>query len=166
MTYTVLRNNCRVVVPWWELQPSDLVLAADQFFYPLASFQELRELFPQSSLPPQPPTLSDILVGLGTVLIVGAGVCLAVAAVASLFGPQYNDEPLTRGMRNYIRERDNENCFYCWIHAPNGHVDHRTSRACGGSNDPDNLAWACAPCNWSKGTRCDTEFLSQFECGN
>lgn len=163
MTYTVLRNNCRFVVPWWELQPSDLVLAADQFFYPLASFPELRELFPQPSPPPQQPTLSDILLGLGTILVIGAGVCLVVAAVASLFGPPYNDEPLTRSMKNYIRERDNETCFYCWIPAPNGHVDHRISRARGGSNDPENLAWACAPCNWSKGTRSDTEFLSLFD---
>ena len=161
--YTVLRNNCRFDVPWWELQSSDLVLATDQFYYPLASFPELRELFPQSSLPPQTPTLSDILVGLGTVLVVGAGVCLALGAVASLFGPQYNDEPLTRSVKKYIRERDNETCIYCWIHAPNGHVDHRISRARGGGNDPDNLTWACAPCNWSKGTRSDAEFLSLFD---
>jgi hypothetical protein len=163
VTYTVLRNNCRVVVSWWELQPSDLVLAADQFFYPLASFPELSELFPQSSSPTQTPTLSDILVGLGTVLVVGVGVCLAVGAVASLFGPQYNDEPLTRSMKRYIRERDKETCVYCWIHAPNGHVDHRISRARGGSNDPENLAWACAPCNCSKGAMSDTEFLSLFD---
>lgn len=162
MTYTVLRNNCRFNVPWWELQPSDLVLAADQFFYPPASFPELRGLFPGSPLPPA-PTLSDILLGLGTVLVIGAGVCLAAAAVAALFTPQYNDEPLTRSMRNYIRERDDETCVYCWVYAPNGHVDHRTSRARGGSNDPDNLAWACAPCNCSKGTMSDTEFLSLFD---
>jgi 5-methylcytosine-specific restriction endonuclease McrA len=99
---------------------------------------------------------------LGAVLVIGAGVCLA-AAVASLLGPQYNDEPLTRGTRKFIRERDGETCFYCWVYAPNGHVDHRISRARGGSNDPDNLAWACAPCNWSKGTMSDTEFLSLFD---
>ena len=163
MIYTVLRNNCRFNVPSWELQPSDLVLGEDQFFYSLDSFPELRGLFHQPSPTPQLPTLSDALLDLGIVLVIGAGICIVVAAVASLFAPQYNDEPLTKSMRKYIRERDNETCAYCWIHAPNGHVDHRISRACGGSNDPDNLAWACAPCNWSKGTRCDTEFLSLFE---
>lgn len=62
----------------------------------------------------------------------------------------------------YIRERDEEVCLYCEVYAPNGHVDHRTSRANGGSNDFDNLAWACAPCNWSKGAMNDTDFMSLF----
>lgn len=160
MTYTVFRNNSRFEVPLWELRADDFVLAADQRFYPLASFPELRWLFPQ---PPPLPTLSDILVGLGTVLVIGAGVCLVAAAAASLFVPERNDEPLTRSMRKYIRERDNETCVYCWVWAPGGHVDHRISRARGGGNDPDNLAWACAPCNCSKGAMSDTEFLSLFD---
>jgi hypothetical protein len=163
VAYTVLRNSGIFDVSLWELQPYDLVLGTDQRFHPLAAFPELRGLFPQPLLSPQTPTLSDILVGLGTVLVIGIGVCLALAAVAPLFGPQYNDEPLTKSVRNYIRQRDNETCAYCWIQAPSGHVDHRISRVRGGSNDPENLAWACAPCNWSKGTMSDTEFLSLFD---
>ena len=44
-----------------------------------------------------------------------------------------------------------------------GHVDHRISRANGGSNDYANLTWACAPCNWSKGVMNDTEFLDLLQ---
>lgn len=163
MTYTVWRNNNRMTVQLWELRATDLVQAVDQKFYPVANFPDLRPLFPQLAAPPvAPPTLSDILFGLGTILLLGAGICVVVGAAAALMAPQYNDEPLTRRDRNYIRARDAEICLYCEDYAPTGHVDHRVSRANGGNNDYDNLAWACAPCNWSKGRLNDTEFMALF----
>jgi hypothetical protein len=160
----VLRNGSRRDVALWELQASDLVLATDQRFHPIVDFPDLRQYFPQLA----PPligqlTVSDILLGIGTIFIVGAGVCLLSAAAIALFTPERNDVPLTRKDRAYIRERDGEFCFYCETHAPGGHVDHRVSRANGGGNDYDNLAWACAPCNWSKGAMNDTEFLTLLQ---
>lgn len=159
MTYTVLRNNCRLEVTLWEVQVNDLVLATDQMFYPIANFPELSPYFPQLF---SPSTVPNILRGLGTVFVIGVSIYLLTVLVAALLAPQRNDEPLTQKDRKYIRERDGEICFYCWGYAPSGHVDHRISRANGGSNDYGNLAWACAPCNLSKGAMNDTEFLALF----
>jgi hypothetical protein len=160
MTYTVFRNSVWLNVPFWQLTASDLVLATDQRLHPVVDFPELRPLFPQLEAPPIAlPNLSDILSGLGKVFLVGLTICTVVEAIISLLGPQRNDEPLTRSDRKYIRWRDNEICFYCNVYAPNGHVDHCISRANGGSNDYDNLAWSCVSCNCSKGAMDDTEFM-------
>jgi hypothetical protein len=164
MTYTVLRGNNRLSVQLWELNVNDLVLSTDQMFYPIATFPELKHVFPQLSTPlVTPPSLSELLRELGVIFLVGVGVYIVIGGLASLLAPQRNYKALTRSDRNYIRERDNEVCFYCMTYTPTGHVDHRVSRANGGSNDYDNLAWACAPCNWSKGSMNDTEFMSLFE---
>lgn len=40
-------------------------------------------------------------------------------------------------------------CFYCGADA--SHVDHKTPRARGGTNDIENLVPACASCNIAKG---------------
>lgn len=163
MPYTVLRDGSRIAVPLWALKVDDLILAVDDRFYSVAAFPELRQHFPQLPSPVlSPPSLPDFLRDLGTVLFIGAGICFAAEVIASLFAPQRNDLPLTRSMRNYIRERDGEICLYCEVSAPDGHVDHRVSRSNGGSNDFDNLAWACAPCNWSKGAMNDGDFISLF----
>jgi len=161
--YTVSRNNSILALSLWELQASDLILATDQRFYPIANFPELKPYFPQ--LPPPliaPLTASDMLRGLGTILIIGVGIYF-LSVVVALLAPQRNDAPLTQKDRKYIRERDGEICFYCISYAPGGHIDHRVSRANGGSNDYDNLAWACARCNCSKGAMNDTEFLALFQ---
>jgi hypothetical protein len=110
-----------------------------------------------------PPPVSDILRDLGTILLVGVGIYVAIGVVAALLAPQRNNEPLTKSDRNYIRARDGEICLYCRIYAPGGHVDHRVSRANGGSNDYDNLAWACVSCNCSKGALNDSEFMALFQ---
>jgi hypothetical protein len=160
MTYTVLRDGAWLTLQQWELSATDLVQAMDQEFYPVTAFPELRPLFLQQ---PAPSPFSDLLRDLGTIFLVGFGIYVAVGALAALLGPQYNDQPLTKSDRNYIRVRDNEVCFYCGIYAPGGHVDHRTSRANGGSNDYNNLAWACVSCNCSKGALNDTEFMALFQ---
>ena len=156
MNYTILRNNVLLVVNVWNLRSNDLVLAQNGLFYLANSFPELRKYLPQ-------PTLSDVLVGIGGVVLTFVGIIAIADAVDSLFQPEYNDKPLSQGTRNYIRERDGEICTYCEGYAPNGHVDHRVSRANGGSNDLANLTWACASCNCSKGAMNDYEFTQYYE---
>jgi hypothetical protein len=50
-----------------------------------------------------------------------------------------------------IRERDGHACIYCGATAATSgahlHLDHLTPKSAGGSNDPRNLALACAHCN-------------------
>lgn len=52
-------------------------------------------------------------------------------------------------------------CYYC--DDPLGldyHVDHRQPLSRSGSNDPDNLAIACCPCNLSKKDKTEAEFFA------
>lgn len=49
-------------------------------------------------------------------------------------------------------------CVYCGAIGPPVHVDHVIPRSQGGSNDPDNLAIACAACNREKGSRTPSEW--------
>jgi hypothetical protein len=159
-----LRNTDLAFLQPWELTAANFVNPPDQRFYPVANFPDPKPVFPQLSTPTiATPTFPDVLRDLGTIFLIGAGIYVALGALASLLAPQYNDEPLTRRDRNHIRARDGEICFYCTTYAPDGHVDHRVSRANGGSNDYDNLAWACAPCNLSKGALNDSEFMALFQ---
>lgn len=164
MTYTILRNGIQWSVPAEQLQPTDLVLAADQNFYPVTTFPSLMPVYYQ---PQQPTTVQSqgpsIWDGLGKIFVIAVGVSILIEAAKAILGPLYNDEPLTKRDREYIRARDREICLYCSIYAPNGHVDHRISRANGGGNDYDNLAWACVSCNCSKGSKNDTEFLALLQ---
>lgn len=60
-------------------------------------------------------------------------------------------------------------CYYCEIRLDGKyHVDHTIPIARGGTNDPANLALACARCNLRKGKRTAEEFLARitsFDCG-
>jgi len=159
MNYTILRNNTQFSVNLWNLRNSDLVLAQNGYFYPVYSFPELRKYFPQ----PTTPKLSEIVDGIGITVLITVSIVGVAIAVGSLLQPAYNDKPLTHGIRDYIRERDGEICNYCEVYAPNGHVDHRISRANGGSNNFDNLTWACVSCNCSKGSMNDYDFIQYFE---
>lgn len=107
-------------------------------------------------------TLGEIILGVGLGIALVGGVIIVVEILNNLFGPVRNDEPLTSAMRSFIRERDNETCFYCGDYAPYGHVDHHISRANGGSNGFENLSWSCAPCNWRKGPLNDDEFIRLY----
>jgi hypothetical protein len=59
-------------------------------------------------------------------------------------------------LRQTIADRANQLCEYCLIAEADTfygcEVDHIISLKHGGSSDPDNLAYACAPCNRAKGT--------------
>ncbi len=155
MNYTVLRNNTQFRVNLRNLRSDDLVLAQNGRFYPVYTFSELETYFPKTI-----PTLSESLIAIGGTILVTAGIIGLGVAIAELFQPQYNSVPLTQSIRNYVRERDDEICLYCDEYATNGHVDHMTSRYNGGSNDLDNLTWACVACNCSKGLLNHDEFIS------
>ncbi|MFF0546884.1 HNH endonuclease [Nocardia thailandica] len=59
---------------------------------------------------------------------------------------------VSRRLRFEILRRDNHSCRYCGAQAPDVAltVDHITPVALGGSDDPSNLAAACADCNGGK----------------
>lgn len=54
-------------------------------------------------------------------------------------------------LRQKIFKRDQYTCRYCGAKAE--HMDHVIPRVQGGSDKPENLVAACAPCNLSKGGR-------------
>ena len=56
-------------------------------------------------------------------------------------------------LRWEIFRRDNFTCQYCYTKEADLQVDHVTSLADGGSNDPKNLITACRRCNGGKGRR-------------
>jgi hypothetical protein len=103
---------------------------------------------------------ADILCAVGLGVLIGGALVLTGAAIVEMLRLRRNSVPLTPGMRRYIRERDEEICFYCGDYAPDGHVDHRISRNNGGSNEPENLTWACVFDNCSKGALNDTEYIA------
>ncbi len=125
---------------------------------------------PQAIIPLQSPktgweTASEILGNFALGVLVGGALALTAIAVIEFIRPRRNSVPLTLGMRLYIRERDEEICFYCGDYAPDGHVDHRISRNNNGSNEPENLTWACVFCNCSKGALNDTDYIALLkEC--
>jgi len=58
--------------------------------------------------------------------------------------------------RQQVRVRSNGRCEYCRephnLSSFGFHADHIISQKHGGTNDLENLAWACPPCNILKGT--------------
>lgn len=53
-------------------------------------------------------------------------------------------------------------CAYCSVELGDSwHVDHMMPLSRGGTDDPVNLALACAPCNLSKGSKTVEEFLNE-----
>jgi len=57
---------------------------------------------------------------------------------------------LSESKRNYIFNRDNGICQYCFIYGVKMHVDHMTPWSRGGSDDVSNLCLSCATCNIRK----------------
>lgn len=64
---------------------------------------------------------------------------------------------VTRGswnrLRRRVKDRDNSTCQYCGRIVEKGTVDHVLPLAQGGTDELDNLVWACKGCNGSKGNR-------------
>src|SRR5438046_2029708 len=62
-------------------------------------------------------------------------------------------DPATRAL---VRQRAGNRCEYCGLSQDRTpfasfHVEHIIARQHGGSDDEDNLAWACRHCNFHKG---------------
>ncbi|MFI5274011.1 MAG: HNH endonuclease [Ktedonobacterales bacterium] len=59
-------------------------------------------------------------------------------------------------LRHYVRDRALERCKYCLLHESDAYfpyeADHLIAEKHGGLTTPQNLAWACAICNYRKGT--------------
>ncbi|MCQ3949294.1 MAG: hypothetical protein DPW14_05640 [Planctomycetes bacterium] len=157
------------------MQPTDWVSCSDGQLRQAQHIWKLKAFLPQPEPAPVPvpqpaPPQDNFFTVLGKVLL-GAAAIAGAAYVAVKIGEAlddamrpkqrrivYNDEPLTDAKRQQIRERDQETCQYCGVHAPNGHVDHERSRADGGTNRVDNLVWACITCNTSKGSDSAAQF--------
>lgn len=157
---------------FWSLARSGQLLRSDLIFdwgsrqfLPAGRFADVEPYLPPKSLG---DLIEDLIVGalsVGAVLAVGAG---AIALLESVFDTTQpastrkrrapNNEPLEAWKKKFVRVRDGETCAYCGRHAPAGHVDHKTSRANGGSNLLRNLTWACGSCNCSKGRMNATQF--------
>lgn len=58
--------------------------------------------------------------------------------------------------RQLVRQRAGGCCEYCrvpeWVGFQDHHVEHIVPRRHGGTSGAANLALACGPCNWAKGT--------------
>ncbi len=67
-----------------------------------------------------------------------------------------SDATILAATRRLIIERAQERCEYCLTHQDNSpythEIDHLVARKHGGTNDPENLALACLPCNRRKGS--------------
>src|SRR5947208_3517637 len=59
-------------------------------------------------------------------------------------------------LRRFVAARADYLCEYCLIHEEDRgfgcQIDHIISEKHGGTTDADNLAYACAPCNRTKGS--------------
>src|SRR5262245_36060661 len=60
------------------------------------------------------------------------------------------------GLRAFVRKRAGRRCEYCRLHEDDAdflafHVEHIVAKQHGGTDDPDQLCFACAECNWAKG---------------
>ncbi len=74
--------------------------------------------------------------------------------------------------RQFVRERAGQRCEYCRIPQDllpwaRFHIEHIRARQHGGSDDPNNLAFACQRCNARKGTNLsaidpDTDALARL----
>jgi len=69
--------------------------------------------------------------------------------------------------RRLVKERAEFYCEYCLVPELFSFIgyelDHIISKKHGGTNDPENLAWSCAFCNYCKGTDIGTILLPSMQ---
>lgn len=168
VVFTIIRNNLYYSAELKDILGSDLVLCADGRFHPANQVPPLQSYLlhlqrVQRRAAAQEPN------GWGAALLFFALTCLVIIDFydpppkARFRWRRRNNEPLTPGLRAYVRDRDEEICTYCGCYAPDGHVDHRVSRVNGGSNHPNNLSWACPVCNWKKGAMNARQFIRRIQ---
>jgi 5-methylcytosine-specific restriction endonuclease McrA len=81
----------------------------------------------------------------------GCGALINSGSYCARCRPRNGSTRQWRSLRAQILARDNHICRRCA--RPATHVDHITSKAAGGTDDPDNLAALCATCNLEKGCK-------------
>ncbi|MEZ4684776.1 MAG: HNH endonuclease signature motif containing protein [Bacteroidia bacterium] len=63
---------------------------------------------------------------------------------------------VSSSVRKIVKERAGNRCEYCLLHEDFSfltyHIDHIIAQKHGGTNEEDNLAYACPQCNSQKGT--------------
>jgi hypothetical protein len=62
---------------------------------------------------------------------------------------------MRRSVRRLVRLRAGQRCEYCQLHESDQpllafHIEHIIAKKHHGSDEPDNLAWACLECNLGK----------------
>lgn len=57
-----------------------------------------------------------------------------------------------------VRDRDGDACAYCGSREGPFHLDHVMPWSRGGRSTVENMTVACAPCNWSKGSKTPEEW--------
>lgn len=70
----------------------------------------------------------------------------------------FKRSPLSPALRKKILERDGSVCRYCGDTDGPFHIDHIKPIARGGTDDEGNLCVACAPCNFAKAARFNSEW--------
>ena len=70
-------------------------------------------------------------------------------------------------IRQKIATRAGFRCEYCRVHQDDSnflyHIEHIISKKHGGSDDIENLAFACSRCNWKKGSDLGTVLPQESE---
>ena len=176
MSYVMVRRGeqqaCYDAETFITLARSGSFVRTDQIFDIVSGsflsadrFAEIEPYLPPRSLG---EVVTEALAGLLTIGVLVATGVAASHLLEGVFNPSQpsprprhrapNREPLEPWKRTYVGERDSRICTYCGRRAPRGHVDHKTSRANGGSNLLRNLTWSCAPCNLSKGKMNASQF--------
>ncbi|MGB8509881.1 MAG: HNH endonuclease [Pyrinomonadaceae bacterium] len=162
--FTIIRNNKLARIGIDGITEADLVLCADGRFYPSQSVSSLRSFLSHTRQVQQRVAAGESNGWGAALFFIALGILVFVdfhdpAPKARIRFRGRNDEPLSASQRARVRERDESVCTYCYRYAPDGHVDHRVSRANGGTNHMNNLSWACASCNCSKGARNARQFM-------
>ncbi len=68
---------------------------------------------------------------------------------------------ISGGLRTATMARDGRRCVYCGDVEGPFHIDHLFPVSRGGSNNPNNLVLACAPCNLAKGDKTLAEWVGR-----
>ncbi len=67
---------------------------------------------------------------------------------------------IPKSVRQLVAERAGHRCEYCRVLESDSnfdfHIEHIISIQHGGTDAPDNLAYACSICNWKKGSNIST----------
>lgn len=84
-----------------------------------------------------------------------------IAAIQASLPPRVKSIPKRR---REIFEKSEGQCHYCGVALTldgRWHIEHKMPKALLGSNEKSNLVASCAPCNFKKRDKTDTEFIEQ-----